>query len=346
MKGRQVVIGKVNEREAAALMEDGILIDLILEPTADLAPGAICRGVTERLMKGQGGVFVRLPNGQRGYLRERSGISEGKPMLVQITGVGEDQKAIPLSSRIIIRGRYSLVTPGAPGVNVSRRIRESDTREMLEKLGNEQLGERTHGLILRSAAGSAEEDDISEELAENIALTDRLLTDQEGSPELLLAAASPWEQAWMEWADPAPDAVEDGDDSFDACGVSDALDALLSAHLPLPNGASAWIESTRALIAVDVNTGNDTSPAAALKANIALARDLPRQLRLRGLGGQVVVDFAPIPKRDRVTLDQVLKAAFKAEGTETTLVGWTTMGLYEINRKRDRIPLPRLLEGK
>ncbi len=103
------------------------------------------------------------------------------------------------------------------------------------------------------------------------------------------------------------------------------------------------VEPTHALIAIDVNTGSDTSPAAALKANIALARDLPRQLRLRGLGGQVVVDFAPVPKRDRAVLDQVLRAAFKGEGTETTLIGWTKMGLYEISRKRDRAPLSRFI---
>ena len=99
------------------------------------------------------------------------------------------------------------------------------------------------------------------------------------------------------------------------------------------------IEPTRALVAVDVNTGPDTSPAAGLKANIAAARDLPRQLRLRGLGGQVVVDFAPVPKRDRAVIEQSLRAAFKFESAETSLVGWTTMGLYELVRKRDRLPL-------
>jgi Rne/Rng family ribonuclease len=104
------------------------------------------------------------------------------------------------------------------------------------------------------------------------------------------------------------------------------------------------IEPTRALVAVDVNTGTDTSPAAALKVNIAAARDLARHLRLRGLGGQVVVDFAPMPKRDRSILDQVLKAAFKADG-EVNLAGWTTLGLYELTRKRDRLPLASLLEG-
>ena len=86
--------------------------------------------------------------------------------------------------------------------------------------------------------------------------------------------------------------------------------------------------------------------AAAMKANVAAARDLPRQLRLRGLGGQVVVDFAPMPKKDRATLDQVVRAAFRGESAETSLAGWTTLGLYELVRKRDRMALAQLLEGQ
>lgn len=345
MKGRQVVLGRLFGREAAALMEDGQLVDLLADtaPLTPLAPGAICRGVAERLMKGQGGIFVRLPEGQTGYLRDRRGIAEGKPLLVQVAGVAEPGKAIPLTTRLIFRGRHALVTPDAPGVNVSRKIREAEERALLEALGTEALAGRSHGLILRSAAELAEEDEIAEELAQLLDLADRVCAEGEGGPELLLDAASPWEQAWTEWAEPAPDAVEEGEDSFARCGVLEAVDALLSPRVPFGAGAGdAVIEATRALVAVDVNTGNDSSPAAALKANIALARDLPRQLRLRGLGGQVVIDFAPMPKRDRATLDQVLSAAFRASGTETTLVGWTAMGLYELSRKRDRVPLARL----
>ena len=103
------------------------------------------------------------------------------------------------------------------------------------------------------------------------------------------------------------------------------------------------VEPTRALVAVDVNTGADASPAAGLKVNIAAARALPRALRLRGLGGQVVVDFAPMPKKDRAVLDQVLRAAFKGEASETSLSGWTNLGLYELVRKRDRLPLAELI---
>lgn len=348
MKGRQVVLGQIHGSEAAALMQDGQLIDLFFDSAllGGMAPGTICRGLVERLMKGQGGAFVRLPDGLRGYLRERSGLGEGKAVLVQVGGVAEEGKAIPLSTRLIFKGRYGLVTPQAPGINVSRRIRESETREKLLSQGQALLGERSHGLILRSAAKRATPDEIGNDLTPLIDLADRITAETEGGPEILLEAATPWELAWTEWADPEPDAIEQGPDSFDRCGVSDAIDSLLSVHVPLPMGAHAILEPTHALIAIDVNTGSDTSPAASLKANIALARDLPRQLRLRGFGGQVVVDFAPMAKRDRATLEQVLNSVFKQESTETALVGWTKMGLYEISRKRDRAALTRIIKER
>ena len=90
-------------------------------------------------------------------------------------------------------------------------------------------------------------------------------------------------------------------------------------------------------------TGADSSPAAGLKANAAALKELPRQLRLRGLGGQVIVDPAPMPKKDRRALEQVLRAALKADATETILAGWTQLGLMEIQRKRDRVPLTEVL---
>lgn len=348
MKGRHIVLGHLFGAEAAALLIDGQLHDLIADPTpvAGLAPGAILRGRVERRMKGQGGAFVRLPDGARGWLRERSGLGEGQTVIVQVTGVAEEGKAVPVTTRLLLKGRFGIVTPGAPGVNVSRRLRDPDLRDHLAALGQAVLNGREYGLILRSAAGAAEDDEISADIAPLADLADRILADRDGPPELLLDAADPWEQAWMEWNDPPPDQVDEGAVSFRDHGVLEAVDAILRPGLTLPGGASAMIEPTRALVAIDVNTGADTSPAAALKANIALARDLPRQLRLRGLGGQVVIDFAPVPKRDRDVLEQVLRAAFKGESAETVLSGWTAMGLYELNRKRDRLPLIRLAAAR
>jgi ribonuclease G len=198
------------------------------------------------------------------------------------------------------------------------------------------------GLILRSGCALAEDTAIAEDIAAMRGLAEAVLSDISGPPELLVDGPSAHDLAFRDWLDPAVDDADTDPESFERQGVTDALEALRAGRVALDAGASMMIEPTRALVSIDVNTGPDTSPAASLKANIAAARDLPRQLRLRGLGGQVVVDFAPMPKRDRHILDQVLKAAFKAEG-ETNLAGWTTLGLYEMTRKRDRLPLAELM---
>jgi Rne/Rng family ribonuclease len=199
------------------------------------------------------------------------------------------------------------------------------------------------GLILRSAAALADDDEIAGEIARMRALAEAVSADLNGGPELLVDAASPHEEAARDWSDPVPDEVAESEDAFARHGVEEMIDSVLSPVVKLPGGANMAIELTRALIAIDVNTGPDTSPAASLKANIAAARDLPRQLRLRGLGGQVTVDFAPMPKRDRATLDQQLRVAFKGEAAETSLAGWTPLGNFELQRKRDRLPLAAIL---
>jgi Rne/Rng family ribonuclease len=99
------------------------------------------------------------------------------------------------------------------------------------------------------------------------------------------------------------------------------------------------VETTRALVAVDVNTGPDGSPAAGLKANLSAARALPAALRLRGLGGQITVDFAPFPKKERKQVEGALRAAFRNDPVETNLVGWTPLGHFELQRKRERFPV-------
>mgnify|MGYP003397748298 CR=1 FL=1 len=79
MRGRVVVLGELSGREAAALIVDGRLEDLLIEPPEDAGPGvgAILRAVADRPMKGQGAMFVALPGGATGYLRETGGIAPG-----------------------------------------------------------------------------------------------------------------------------------------------------------------------------------------------------------------------------------------------------------------------------
>ena len=342
MKGRVVALGAFGGREAAALIVDGELLDFLIDPAGDeILPGAIFRAVADRPVKGQGGLFVKLPGGLSGFLRQVSGVAPGQRLLVQVTGPAEPGKAPPVTTRLLFKSRHAIVTPGAPGLNISRRIQDDGIRAELDTLATEAMAGAAAdlGLIVRSIAAEADPEEVAEDIRATRDLAEAVLADTDGGPELLVDGSGAHETAWREWADPAPDEVAEGDTAFADHGVADLVQDFLSPRVALPGGAHMMVEPTRALVAVDVNTGPDTSPAASLKANVAAARDLPRQLRLRGLGGQIIVDFAPMPKRDRAILDQVLRAAFKAEGAETNLAGWTNLGLFEITRKRDRLPL-------
>ncbi len=345
MKGRVVVLDEMGGRQAAAVVVDGQLDELLIDPVDDTPlPGTIYRAVADRPVKGQGGMFVKLPSGS-GFLRQVAGLSPGQRLLVQVTGPAEPGKALPVTLRLLFKSRFVILTPDAPGLNISRRIKDEDVRASLQTVAEAGMAGAPPalGLILRSACAEAEDAAIAEDITAMRTLAEAVLADTEGGPELLVDGATAHDVAFRDWLDPEPDDLVATEGSFAEHGVLEMIDDLRRAEVDLAQGAGMVIEVTRALTAVDVNTGPDTSPAASLKVNIAAARDLPRQLRLRGIGGQVVVDFAPMPKRDRAILDQVIRAAFKHEAAETHLAGWTTLGLYELVRKRDRLPLSQVM---
>jgi ribonuclease G len=338
VKGRVVALDRIGGREVAALLSGGRLEDLLVEVEgAPPAPGAVFRAVADRPLKGQGAMLVRLPGGLSGFLREAAGARPGQPLLVQVTGYAEPGKAVPVTARVLYKSRYAIVTPDAPGVNLSRRLADPEQRARLSALAGAAMEGSGMGLILRSAAETADDGPVADDIAAMRALAERVAADAGREAELLVDGAGPHQTAFREW--PAPDLLDEAPGAFARHGVADLLDALRSPEVPLGGGAFAVIEPTRALVAVDVNTGPDGSPAAGLKANLALARDLPRQLRLRGLGGQVTLDLAPMPKKERLAFEGHLRAAFRTDPIETALAGWTPLGHYELQRKRERLPL-------
>ncbi len=368
MKGRVIAIDDGGRR--AALVVDGRLEDLIIAPSGkDSAtlPGTIQMARVTRVLPNGRGAFCTTDAGTEGYLRDAKSLKQGMRIKVQIVSLAGAGKAVPMTTRVLYKGPRLILTPNAPGINVSRRIGNLAERERLETvvtkaLAGSDVDEGTAGVIIRSAARGAEEQTLSCELS--IHLRRAGLTGEQN--DLL---ADPLSEMLRDWLDPLPDEIlchtdlagslaEIGSDNgptrlwgddrlpsllkphpapFEASGAGDQIRKLQSPIVSFSEG-SMIIESTSAFVAVDVNTGADFSSAAGLKANLAAIRDLPRQLRLRGLGGQIVIDFAPVPKAQRRTMEEALKKAFRSDPVETALVGWTNMGLYEAQRKRERLP--------
>lgn len=335
MSRETIVLDHLNGREAAARLVGGRLEDILIDGDAPRI-GTIYRAIADRPVKGQGGMFLRTPDGPA-FLRQVRGLAPGQALLVQVTGQAEPGKALPVTQKLLFKSRYAIVTPDAPGLNISRRIKDEDTRDTLLRIARAEMGAAAMGLILRSSTENADEGEIAEDIRAMADLAAAVIGDAAGEAEVLTEGDGPHQLAWRDWTAPADVVTEPG--GFETEGVTDQLAQLSDAHVPLPNGAAMYVEPTRALIAVDVNTGADTSPAAGHKANLAAARELPRQLRLRGLGGQITLDLAPMAKKDRRQFEDALRAAFRVDSSETALVGWTPLGHFELQRKRDRAPL-------
>jgi Ribonuclease G/E len=354
-----ILIDMPKERASqAALLVDGRLEDLLLDPLKGdntPAPGRIYWAKVDRLIPKLGGAFVRLSPEQTGFLREAKGLKEGQSVLVQVSTYGEDGKATPVTNRVLYKSRLAIHTPSAPGINVSRRIKDVEERERLESLTRDYIADQIQytdeadryvweqpGIIIRSAADGVTADALRDDIM-NI-LTARYCAEcfTPETPPLTHAAAyesSAEEYAVREWEG----THATGPDLFDHYGVWDEIERLKSPRADLPSGAWMAVEATRAMVTVDVNTAGEFGGGAALTANLEAAGELPRQLRLRGLGGQITIDFAPLRKSDRKRIEEALKTSFRRDPIETTLAGWTPLGNFELQRKRERRPLSELL---
>ncbi len=346
MKGKIIALGQLAEQRAAALIVDGKLEDFLIDaPDTDATPrpGAIFRAKGGRSLKGMGGALLDLPEGEKAYLRGNKGLKPGAPMLVQVSHIAEEGKAIPVVSRLIFKSKYAIITPNAPGLNISRSIRDDEEQLRLHDLAMEAMdgADEEMGLILRSACKDCPDQDVLDDINAMRQLCEAVMADEQGAPELLVQGPDAWESAWRDW-DKA-DIFDDSAEAFENHGVYELIEGLLDIRVPLKAGASAYVEPTRALTAIDINTGNDFSTAAGLRANIALAKDLPRILRTRGLAGQITIDLAPMAKKDRRGFEDSLKAAFKSEGNDTVLAGFTPLGHYEMRKKRERAVISEII---
>lgn len=347
MKGREIILSPGKHGGfVAAHRVDGRLADLMIDPP-DMddspRPEAIHLARAGRPMKGQGGTILDLGNGKTGFLRSPKPPPSGRVIIVQVNGWAEPHKAPPVTDRILLKGRTAILTPGKPGCNVARSIRDPDLRETLAGLAAGAILSEDVGVIVRSAAEEISDAVISEEIQSLVSEYETMISaTSDSTPRCLIPAPDARTFALRDWWT-ADTTVRESVGALEKAGILEEIERIADPFVPLPGDASMWVEPTRALVAVDVNTGNDTSPAACLKANLTAIDELPRQLRLRGLGGQIVVDSAPVARKDRKRIETALGAALRRDGQDTAFVGWSALGNIELRRKRSRRPIQTLL---
>lgn len=335
-----MAVDRIAGRLAAARLVDGQLDDLLVDPPSDQPRvGAVFRVGSLRPAKGLGGGFVELGGGLVGFWRTGRDSASSTPTRVQVTGYAAPGKAVPVTGRVLYKSRLAIVTPDAPGISLSRALQDPAERERLTEAARCVPLPAGYGLILRSAAAGTDAEGLAGEIRALLARAEAVAGAGDGPAGCLDPGPDPAALAAQNWPDAEAHEIDATPGAFARHGVDCLLDDLKRPRVPLADGATLFVEATRALVACDVDTGGVGGGASGLRANIAAARALPRALRLRGLGGQIALDPAPMSKKDRKALETTLKTAFRFDPVETTLVGWTPLGHVELQRKRERLPL-------
>lgn len=305
-------------------------------------------------------------------------LHEGQEILVQVAKSPMGTKGARISSYISLPGRFLVLMPTSDHIGVSRRIEDETERsrlkEMVRKLRTEDFG-----YIVRTAAEGENEEKLAYEMGflnnlwKNIqkkhevarapsllhaelsislrAVRDLLIQEV----EKLVIDAKPTYDSVLSFLDNYMPSLKDhvvlyegSEPIFDAYNLEGDISRALKRKVWLKSGGYILIEHTEALVAIDVNTGRYVGKhnleETILKTNLEAVKEIAYQIRLRDLGGIIIIDFIDMEKKsNQEKIFNALKEALKKDKSKTHVLPISEMGLIQMTRKRTRDPLTRIL---
>jgi len=305
-------------------------------------------------------------------------LREGQTIMVQVSREPHGNKGARLTSHISLPGRHLVLMPTVNHVGVSRRIEDKEERERLKQILQE-IRPCNCGFIVRTVSEGASKEKLTAEMAFLLKLwsdiqarmergsapgilykelsislravrdlftkeVDRLVIDSnEGYADIMefIGTFAPLLKHSVELYD-GPEPI------FDAFGIEMEISRALEKKSWLKSGGYIVIEPTEALTVIDVNTGSYVGKRnleeTILKTNLEAVKEIAYQLRLRNIGGLIVIDFIDMEKlanRERVFM--LLKEALSKDKAKTNILPMSDLGLIEMTRKRTRTSLNSLL---
>ncbi len=357
------------EIRAALVDGDGVLVELRVERLGRSEfVDSIHLGRVVRVDKAMGAAFVDIGAAQPGFLGKLKTATEGEKTVVQVIRAAGGGKGALLTAAPVLSGHRLSLSPTRPGIHWPRDWHgdKAALAEVLERIGPDGMG-----LSPRPGAAGADESALQAEAAQLTAAWREVLDSAKTAkpPALLLPAPDLCTRLLRDAAGPVridhpetharlakaapPDlkgalALYRGQAPlFEEFGIEEQIEAALAAHVEMQGGAGLVIEETEALTAIDVNMGGSggrlPSEAAVLKTNQAAARAAARQIRLRNIGGLIVIDFISMRnKANRRTIVEAMRREMRGDPVRHDVLGMTPAGLVEITRQRVGRPLAAL----
>lgn len=374
---RKIVANCIDPEETrVAIIEDGRLADLFVERMWERQKaGEIYKARVESVLPGIHASFVNLGDGRNAflYLNDARGLNlqPNQELLVQVTKTARKNKGARVTSRISLPGRYVVLVPHGQESGVSKRITDENERRRLKTIARELRGE-DYGIIVRTAAEGVDEESLAHDvevllalwreiehngkiqsapclLYRDLGLIGRVLRDEltDAVSEIVVDGTEEYENvnnslSLFSGTDSPEVSLYGGTTPlFEFYGIEKEIEAALERKVWLQSGAYLIIDHTEALTVIDVNTGKFIGKTdlrhTVLETNLEAASEIARQLRLRAIGGIVVIDFIDMDyEEDRALLLKRLEDVFLPDRYRARIFGVSQLGLVEITRKRAR----------
>lgn len=305
-------------------------------------------------------------------------LKEGQELLVQISKEPIGTKGARITSHISLPGRHLVYMPTVDHVGISRRIECEDERERLRQIVDSMRAPGT-GFIVRTVSEGKSEEELRGDMEFLVGLWDDLSCDleQRKAPSLIhsdLDVTSKvlrdilteeiqriivdnqeeynkivrFIRTFMPKLNYCIELYEGDEPIFDAYGLEVEISRALGRKVWLKSGGSIIIEQTEALTAIDVNTGRYVGKHnledTILKTNLEALKEIAFQLRLRNIGGLIIIDFIDMEKEaHREKVHAALEEALKGDKNKTNILKISELGLVEMTRKRVRESIGRTL---
>ena len=343
-------------------------IDIGLERTGFLHASDIGNGKTS-------------DNGDEPAREIRELVREGQSIIVQVVKDPLGTKGARLTTYITLPSRYHVLLPSGQGVGVSARIEEDAERERLRTMVTDMLGEDDEqaGVIVRTAAEGAPHEALRADLVflkklwsvvqvqcskgavktlvhEDLPLPIRIMRDMVTSDvERILIDSKPdfdkmkaFAASFLPELEPKLELYEKRRPIFDLHGAEDEIQKSLDRSIPLKSGGYIIIDQTEAMTTIDVNTGGYVGhrnlEETIYRTNLEAAVAIARQLRLRNLGGIIVLDFIDMEDAEhRRQVMAVLQQSLSKDHARHQVSPVSALGLVEMTRKRTRESLQHIL---
>lgn len=356
----KLYIQEQKNKQEIALVENGKLVEYYEESeNTNRKEGNIYIGIVKNIIKGMQSAFVDIGTEKNSFIHLKDilpKVDETKEtvdntiditkliqpkqkLLVQVKKDSNEKKGARVSTHINLPSKYIVLMPNTDIVTVSQKIENEEEQKRLIKLVKNNLSERNGAIIRTSAQGKEKEivEDIKEIEAKWNKIIQTSINPKEEKAKLLYKSEGIVEKILIDYADKDVEIVK-GKNVFENTDLEKQIEKIENRKIWLKCGGFITIDKTEALTAIDVNTGkytgNKNMEQTVFKVNKEATIEIAKQLRLRDIGGIIIIDYIDMKeKKDKEIIESLLKEELKKDRTKTQVEGFTKLDLMEMTRK-------------